>query len=103
MPVAAVREILPSMMERCQHVPALLAAKVNRHPLGTTYGSIRLTGEAMGVICGNRTGPTMRERWPTTTCCRWREVRGGQFGWCTNGPTEIVANLLTYVQAFTGH
>ena len=24
MPVAAVREILPSMLERCQHVPALL-------------------------------------------------------------------------------
>ena len=47
MPVAAVREILPSMMERCQHVPALLTAKVNRHPLGTTYGGIRLTGEAM--------------------------------------------------------
>ena len=46
MPVAAVREILPSMMERCQHVPALLAAKVIRHPLGTTYTGIRLTGEA---------------------------------------------------------
>ena len=46
MPVATVREILPSMMERCQHVPALLAAKVNRHPLGTTYTGIRLTEDA---------------------------------------------------------
>ena len=46
MPVAAVRELLPSMLERCQHVPALLAAKVNRHPLGTTYTGIRLTGES---------------------------------------------------------
>ena len=46
MPVGEVREILPSMMERCQHVPALLAAKVNRHPLGITFSAIRLTGEA---------------------------------------------------------
>ena len=47
MPVAAVRAILPSMLERCQHVPALLTAKVNRHPLGITYTGIRLTGDAM--------------------------------------------------------
>ena len=46
MPVAEVRKILPSMMERCQHVPPLLAAKVNRHPLGITFSGIRLTGEA---------------------------------------------------------
>ena len=46
MPVTEVREVLPSMLERCQHVPALLAAKVNRHPLGITFSGIRLTGEA---------------------------------------------------------
>lgn len=48
MPVAAVREILPSMMERCQHVPALLAAKANMVPgYAVTYTGIRLTGDAM--------------------------------------------------------
>ena len=46
MPVEAVREVIPRMLERCLHVPALLTAKVNRHPLGTTYSGIRLTGEA---------------------------------------------------------
>ena len=46
MPVGEVREILPSMLERCQHVPALLAAKVNRHPLGISFTGIRLMGEA---------------------------------------------------------
>ena len=45
MPVAAVRDVLPSMLDRCLHVPALLKATVNRHPLGTTYTGIRLTGE----------------------------------------------------------
>jgi hypothetical protein len=44
-PVAAVREVLPTMLDRCLHVPALLKATVNRHPLGTTYTGIRLTGE----------------------------------------------------------
>lgn len=47
MPVAAVREILPSMMERCQHVPALLTAKANMVPgYAVTFTGIRLTGEA---------------------------------------------------------
>ena len=47
MPVAAVREILPSMLERCQHVPALLTAKANMVPGYTvTFTGIRLTGEA---------------------------------------------------------
>ena len=45
MPVAAVREVLPSMLDRCLHVPALLTAKANRTPAGTLYTGIRLTGE----------------------------------------------------------
>ena len=45
MPVADVRAVLPSMVDRCLHVPALLTFTVNRHPLGTTYTGIRLTGE----------------------------------------------------------
>ena len=45
MPVAAVREVLPATLDRCLHVPAMLKATVNRHPLGTTYTGIRLTGE----------------------------------------------------------
>ena len=45
MPVDAVREIIPSMLDRCLHVPALLAAKANRTPAGTLYTGIRLTGE----------------------------------------------------------
>ena len=45
MPVDAVREVLPSMLDRCLHVPALLAAKANRTPAGTLYTGIRLTGE----------------------------------------------------------
>jgi hypothetical protein len=45
MPVAIVRDVLPSMLDRCLHVPALLTAKTNRDPLGTTYTGIRLTGE----------------------------------------------------------
>ena len=46
MPVAEVREVIPSMLERCEHCPPLLVAKVNRHPLGITFSGIRLTGEA---------------------------------------------------------
>lgn len=46
MPVTAVREVIPTMLDRCQHVPALLTAKTNRHPLGSTYTGIRLTGDA---------------------------------------------------------
>ena len=47
LPVAAVREILPSMLERCQHVPALLTAKANIVPgYAVTFSGIRLTGEA---------------------------------------------------------
>ena len=47
MTVTAVREILPSMMERCQHVPALLAAKATLAPGGAiVFSGIRLTGEA---------------------------------------------------------
>ncbi|RYB01374.1 hypothetical protein [Lichenibacterium ramalinae] len=42
----AVREVIPTMLDRCLHVPALLTAKVNRHPLGITYSGIRLPGEA---------------------------------------------------------
>ena len=45
MQVDAVREIIPSMLDRCLHVPALLAAKANRTPAGTLYTGIRLTGE----------------------------------------------------------
>ena len=45
MPVAAVREILPAMVDRCLHIPALLTAKANRTPAGTLYTGIRLTGE----------------------------------------------------------
>ena len=45
MPVAAVREIIPSMLDRCLHVPALLVTKANRTPAGTLYTGIRLTGE----------------------------------------------------------
>ena len=45
MPVAVVREIIPTMLDRCLHVPALLAAKANRTPAGTLYTGIRLTGE----------------------------------------------------------
>ena len=45
MPVTAVRDVLPSMLDPCLHVPALLGAKINRHALGTTYTGIRLTGE----------------------------------------------------------
>ena len=47
MPVAAVRQILPSRLERCQHVPALLAAKATFAPRGAIiFSGIRLTGEA---------------------------------------------------------
>ena len=46
MPVAAVRKILPSMLEQCLHVPALLTAKANRTPAGVIYTGVRLTGEA---------------------------------------------------------
>ena len=45
MPVAIVREVLPTMLDRCLHVPALLTAKANRTPAGTLYTGIRLTGE----------------------------------------------------------
>lgn len=45
MPVAAVREIIPTMVDRCLQVPALLTAKANRTPAGTLYTEIRLTGE----------------------------------------------------------
>ena len=45
MPVAIVREVLPSMLDRCLHVPALVTAKENRTPAGTLYTGIRLTGE----------------------------------------------------------
>ena len=48
MPVAAVREIIPSMLERCQHVPALLTAKANMVPgYAVTYTGIRISGDAM--------------------------------------------------------
>lgn len=46
LPVAVVRDVIPTMLERCQHVPALLAAKANRTPAGTIFSAIRLTGEA---------------------------------------------------------
>ena len=45
MPVDAVREIIPAMVDRCLHIPALLAAKASRTPAGTLYTGIRLTGE----------------------------------------------------------
>jgi hypothetical protein len=45
MPVAAVRVVLPMMLDRCLHVPALLTAKANRTPAGTLYTGIRLTSE----------------------------------------------------------
>ena len=45
LPVDAVREIIPSMVDRCLRVPALLVAKVNRTPAGILYTGIRLTGE----------------------------------------------------------
>ena len=45
MPVAVVREIIPAMIDRYLHVPALLVAKANRTPAGTLYTGIRLTGE----------------------------------------------------------
>ena len=45
MPVSAVREVLPAMLDHCLHVPALLTAKANRTPAGTFYTGIRLTGE----------------------------------------------------------
>ena len=45
LPIDAVREIIPSMVDRCLHVPALLVAKANRTPAGTLYTGIRLTGE----------------------------------------------------------
>ena len=46
LPVAAVRGGIAAMLDRCRHVPALLTAKTNRHPLGTTYTGIRLIGDA---------------------------------------------------------
>ena len=45
MPAAAVRNVLPMILDRCLHVPALLAAKANWTPAGTLYTGIRLTGE----------------------------------------------------------
>ena len=45
MPVDVVREVLPPMLDRCLHVPALLTAKANRTPAGTLCTGIRLTGE----------------------------------------------------------
>ena len=45
LPIDAVREIIPAMIDRCLHVPALLTAKANRTPAGTLYTRIRLTGE----------------------------------------------------------
>ena len=46
MPVELVRSVIPSMLERCQHVPALLVAKANRTPAGTIFSGIRLSEEA---------------------------------------------------------
>ena len=45
MPVAIVRDVLSTMLDRCLHVPALLVAKANHTPAGTLYTGIRLTGE----------------------------------------------------------
>jgi hypothetical protein len=45
MSVGAVRDVLPSMLDRYLHVPALLTAKVNRTPAGVLYTGIQLTGE----------------------------------------------------------
>ena len=45
LPVSVVREIIPTMLERCLHVPPLLTAKRNDHRMGVSYSGIRLTGE----------------------------------------------------------
>ena len=45
LPVDVVRDVLPIMLERCRHVPALLVAKANRTPAGTIYSGIRLSDE----------------------------------------------------------
>jgi hypothetical protein len=50
MPVVAVRDVLPSMLDRCLHVPALLTARPNRHLLGTTDIGMRLKGEGQRMI-----------------------------------------------------
>ncbi|MGI3903358.1 MAG: hypothetical protein ACRYGP_13085 [Janthinobacterium lividum] len=56
MPVTVAREVTPTMLVRCQHVPTLLAAKTNRHLLGTTYSNIRITAD------GQRRSIRMRDR-----------------------------------------
>ena len=45
MPVAVARDVIPTMLVRCQHVPPLLAAKTNQHLLGVTYSNIRITAD----------------------------------------------------------
>ena len=44
-PIGEVQEIIPSMLDRCLHIPALLTAKANRTPAGTRYTGIQLTDE----------------------------------------------------------
>ena len=50
MPVDAVRAVIPAMVDRHQHVPPLLTAKVIRRPLQTAYIDIRLRREAQSRI-----------------------------------------------------
>jgi hypothetical protein len=45
LPVAVAREVISTMLVRCQHVPPLLAAKTNRDILGVTYSNIRITAD----------------------------------------------------------
>lgn len=52
-PVEKIREIIPSMLDRCLRVPALLEAKKTRTASGTRYEGIRLTAEGqrrVGVL-----------------------------------------------------
>ena len=68
MPVDAVREILPTMIERCLPVRAVLMAKANRTPAGTLYTGIRLTGE------GQRRVLLLRDYVVRAWSGRWRRA-----------------------------
>ena len=54
MPIAVARDVIPTMLVRCLHAPPLLAAKTNRHPLGTTYTNIRITADGQRRLIGMR-------------------------------------------------
>ena len=54
MPVAVVRDVIPTMLVRCLIVPALLGARTNAHPLGINYSNIRVTADGQRRLISMR-------------------------------------------------